>query len=56
MGERGKYGVYYLKAGQSEGSASRPLTDHIGRQSRPLGDIIEKRNAKKRRSLEKGKK
>jgi len=47
MGRRGKNGIYYLKAGQSEGSASRPLVDHIGRQSRPLGNIIEKRNSEK---------
>ena len=43
----GKNGKYYLKAGQSEGSASRPLTNHIGRQSRPFGDIIEKMTSEK---------
>ena len=50
MGLGGKISRYYLKAGQSEGSASRPLADHIGRQSRPFRDIIEKIASEKRRS------
>lgn len=47
MGLGGKISRYYLKAGQSEGSASRPLADHIGRQSRPFGHFEEKRRLSK---------
>ncbi len=37
-----------MKVGQSEGSASRPLTNHIGRQSRPLEHFEEKKVLVKR--------
>ncbi len=51
-----KYGRYYLKAGQKEGSASRPFADRIGRQSRPFKALWRKNRLTQRRSLGKGEK